>query len=96
MLSIHRSHLQLQLLALTLPQLSQPLLLNVHLHPLLLLIFDLENVVLVILTTRSSPENFALRRCLLGFAYFWKNEGFPMLLLGVVNRIDHLLRVHTL
>jgi len=64
--TIHCPHLQLQFITLPLPLLPHLLLFYMQLHPLLLLILDLEDVVLVILPSPTN-ENLVLGRSRFSF-----------------------------
>lgn len=80
----HFSHLLLQLLALSVAQLTHPLLLDVDFGPLTLLVLDFEDVLLVIFAARTPHKHLVLRRRL-AFAYFGENERLPLLFFWIVD-----------
>ena len=96
MTTSHSTHLQLQLVILTLTKIFYPLFLDVQFDALLLLVLDLEDVLLVIFATGSPHEHFVFGGSLGHLTYFRENKRFSHLLPRVVNRIDHLFSVHAL
>ena len=94
--SIHGRYFQLHLFTFTLAQLLESLLLDVHFDLLLLLIFYLEYVLLVVLAASPTHEDLVLGGSGLGLCYFREDEGLSRLFAGVVDRVYHLLRVHSL
>ncbi len=67
-----------------------------HFNSLLLFVFDLEDVLLIVLPAGSPHEHFILGRGGFCLADFGEDEGLLLFFSGVVNRIDHLFSVHVL
>jgi len=90
----HLWHLLLQLLTLTVPYLSQSLLLNMHFDPLPFLVLNFEDILLVVFATCSSDKHLVLRLIWLGFGYLREDKRFSLFFFRVVDWVNHLFRVH--
>lgn len=90
----HGCHLEFELIVLPLFQFPQPLVLDMQLHSLPLLVFDLEDVLLVVLATSFPHEHPVLGWSRLTPVNLGEHERLSQLFFRVVNGIDHLLSVH--